>query len=252
MESDAKGERIARLRQDAMEVVYATRRLLERAATTPRPTLGPDWCGDLGAAPERLRSALGAIDLGLRPPKMKWREGDPLEDFIIPTPDLFAWSITTIRDVLAACRERWDAEEERFRAEMRSYYEGFDSDGEERVIDGILWTEHLRRRGIEHPKRARREISPEESARLWEAVFVLEDELDRLTDERAEGWLVGTRSDLNEALGVSRNYSCYLENQELENELHLMRLEDKKFAIWIHNPARRSEAWRELRRLKGR
>src|SRR5262245_29725525 len=71
-----------------------------------------------------------------------------------------------------------------------------------------------------------RRVSPEEAASLWHAAAALaawpESEGQGLLPGGQSDWLVGTRADLTEGLGRSRNYLDYLERRQSSDELELV------------------------------
>src|SRR4051794_28438355 len=65
-----------------------------------------------------------------------------------------------------------------------------------------------------------------------------------LSEELAEfeGWILGTRAELNLAYEKSTSFTRYLESLEAKHELVLQnRRSDGRFAIWIWDPRRREE-----------
>jgi hypothetical protein len=68
------------------------------------------------------------------------------------------------------------------------------------------------------------------------------------SDEK--GWIVGTRRELNKALGKSPSYSDYLERSQAKEILELKR-NGEKFEIRLKDPERHREVEDELKRHRG-
>jgi|GEM_PF-5616625 len=87
-------------------------------------------------------------------------------------------------------------------------------------------------------------------------VYLLQNDLlERLAEldsppKKEPEWLVGSRRQLNRALGVSEGYSDYLEKQQEEGSLRLER-RGKKYAIQILDPEAYQRARVKLAQLRG-
>jgi hypothetical protein len=65
------------------------------------------------------------------------------------------------------------------------------------------------------------------------------------------GWLSGTRSQLTRAMGMTGNYSRYLEKCQAAGELDLERIAVRKFKIRLKDPRRHREVAAKLEEILG-
>jgi hypothetical protein len=65
-----------------------------------------------------------------------------------------------------------------------------------------------------------------------------------------EGWLVGTRSELNRAMGMSGHYTRFLEKQSEGGVIDFKRV-GRKFGIRLKDPDRYREVEAKLKKLRG-